>query len=65
MTCAEIAKRLVENDPELLSPENKEKLRSEIDAVYDREHSVRVTLIPEQVAAAVIRMTHEDDLPSA
>lgn len=65
MTCAEIAKRLVENDPELLSPENKEKLRSEIDAVYDREHSVRVTLTPEQVAAAVMRMTHEDDLPSA
>jgi hypothetical protein len=65
MTWAEIAKRLVENDPELLLPENKEKLRSEIDAIYDREHAVRVTLTPEQIAAAVMSVTHEDDLPSA
>jgi hypothetical protein len=40
MTWAEIAKRLVENEPELLLPENKEKLRGEIDAVYDRPHSL-------------------------
>ena len=65
MTWAEIAKRLVENDPELLLPENKEKLRSEIDAIYDREHAVRVTLTPEQIAAGVMSVTHEDDLPSA
>ena len=65
MTWAEIAKRLVENDPELLLPENKEKLRSEIDAIYDREHAVRVTLTPEQIAAGVMSVTHADDLPSA
>jgi len=65
MIRAEIAKRLVENEPELLLPENKEKLRSEIDAVYDREHAVRVTLTPEEIAATVMSVTHEDDLPSA
>jgi len=65
MIQAEIAKRLVENEPELLLPENKEKLRSEIDAVYDREHAVRVTLTPEEIAATAMSVTHEDDLPSA
>jgi hypothetical protein len=59
MTWAEIAKRLVENDPELLLPENKEKLRSEIGATYDREPAVRVTLTPEQAAARAL----EDDVP--
>ena len=59
MIWAEIAKRLVENDPELLLPENKEKLRSEIDAVYDREPAVRVTLTPEQAAARAL----EDGVP--
>jgi hypothetical protein len=65
MTWAEIAKRLVEDDPELLLPSNKEKLRSEIDTVYDREHAVRIKLTPEQVAAAIMSVTHDDDLPSA
>ena len=30
-----------------------------------REHAVRVTLTPEKIAAAVMSVTHEDDLPSA
>jgi hypothetical protein len=65
MTRAEIAKKLVEDNPELLLPTNKEKLRSEIDAIYDRDHTVRISLTPEQIAAALMSVTHEDDLPSA
>jgi len=42
---------------------NKEKLLSEIDVIYDREHAIRITLTPEQVAAATVSVTHEDDLP--
>ena len=65
MIWAEIAKKLVEDDPELLLPTNKEKLRSKIDAICDRDHAVRIKLTPEQVAAAIMSVTHDDDLPSA
>src|SRR6516225_5754165 len=34
---AEIAKKLVENDPALLLPINKDKLRNEIKSIWDRE----------------------------
>jgi hypothetical protein len=62
---AEIAKKLVEKDPALLLPTNKDKLLNEMEAIYMREYAVRVTLTPEEVAAAVMRATHEDDLPRA
>ena len=52
MVKAEIAKRLVGQDPSLQSPENKRKLLSEIDAIYDRDHAVKITLTPEQVIEA-------------
>jgi hypothetical protein len=65
MIQAEIAKELVEKDPALLLPENKDKLRSEVDTIYDREHAMKITLTSEEVAAAVLSVTHEDDLPHA
>ena len=41
---AEIAKTLVEKNPSLLLSVNKDKLRNEIQSIYDREHTVTVTL---------------------
>jgi hypothetical protein len=63
MCKAEIAKKLLEKDTALLLPENKEKLLNGIKSVYDREHTVTVTLTPQEVAVAKMAVTHEDDLP--
>jgi hypothetical protein len=38
MDKVEIAKKLIENDPALLLPINKDKLRNEIKSIYYREH---------------------------
>jgi hypothetical protein len=65
MIWAEIAKKLTEKDPTLLLPTNKDKLCKEIDTIYDREHAVKVTLSPEDIALAEMHATHEDDLPRA
>jgi hypothetical protein len=65
MKKAEIAKSLVEKDPSFMEPANRDKLRGEIDAIYDREHTVKVTLSPADIAAAVMLVTHEDVLPRA
>jgi hypothetical protein len=65
MIWAEIAKKLADEDPGLLLPTNKDKLRKEIETIYDREHAVKVTLGPADLAAAEMFITHEDDLPRA
>jgi len=65
MILAEIAKKLADKDPALLLPTNKVKLRKEIDTIYDREHAVKITLSPADIAAAVMLATHKDDLPRA
>ena len=54
MKMAEIAKALVEKDPSLMEPENRDKLMGEIDAIYDRDYAVKVTLTPEEVADAEV-----------
>ena len=64
MIQAEIAKRLVEQDTSLQSPENKQKFLSEIDAIYDRDHAVKVRLTPEQVVEAhVVAIMRAASLP--
>jgi hypothetical protein len=65
MQWAEKAKILVENDPTLLLPENKDKLLNEARSIYDRDHAVTVTLSPEDIARVKMIATHEDDLPEA
>jgi hypothetical protein len=65
MIKAKIAKKLADKDPALLLPTNKDKLRKEIDTIFDRGHTVKVTLSPADIAAAVMLVTHEDDLPRA
>jgi hypothetical protein len=61
MIQAEIAKKLVENDPALLLPINKDKLRNEIESIWDREH----TFGPKDLALMRMLSTDEDDLPRA
>ena len=65
MCQAAIAKKLVEKDPTLLLPINKDKLRNEIKSIYDREHAVIVTLDAQDMALVRMISTHEDDLPRA
>ena len=62
---AKIAKTLVESQAALLQPENKDRLLAEMDAIYDRDHAVVITLGPEDLALAEMLATHEDDLPQA
>jgi hypothetical protein len=48
----------------LRPPENKQKLLSEIDAIYDRDHAVKVRLTPEQVVEAdVVAIMRAATLP--
>jgi hypothetical protein len=65
MLMAQIAERLVAEDPDLLLPINKDKLRDAIASIYDRDHVIQVELSDQQIAAAQMMATHEDDLPSA
>ena len=65
MQQAEIAKKLVEEDPTLLLPTNKSKLRDAIKAIDERDHVVTVTLGTDDLALAKMLVTHEDDLPRA
>lgn len=60
---AQIAERLVAQEPELMLVQNKNKLLSAIDEVYQREHVVQYTLSAADVAFARMIVTHEDDLP--
>jgi hypothetical protein len=62
---AKIAKTLVESQAALVRPENKDTLLSEMDAIYDRDHAVIITLGPEDIALAEMLAAHEDDLPKA
>ena len=64
MIQAGIAKELVEEDPALLRPENKDRLMCKIDSIYQRDHTVTITLDPVNRAFADMIATHEDDLPS-
>jgi hypothetical protein len=62
---ADIAKKLAEEDPALLAAENKDQLLRKMEAIYDRDHAVKITLTEEDMALATMLAAHEDDLPSA
>lgn len=55
MAKAEIAKKLVEENPELLSPENKDQLMSKMESHYERDEVV--------ITLAELMGVHEHDLP--
>ena len=54
MRQAGIAKGLIAEDSDLALPGNKDRLLQAIDAMDDRDHAVKITLTPEEVA--VVRM---------
>jgi hypothetical protein len=65
MLMAEIAKNLVDKDPELTSPERKRELLDKVDKTWQRDHCITVTLDEKQLAGVQMMATHEDDLPQA
>jgi hypothetical protein len=62
---AKIAKRLAENDPDLLRPEHRKRLMKTVEAIYDRDHAVKVKLSDTDLAIAHMLATHEDDMGQA
>jgi hypothetical protein len=62
---AKIAKRLVGEDPTLISPARRVEFMERIETIYNRDHAVVVTLSDEEMALAQMTVTHEDDLPKA
>ena len=65
MIKAEIAKRLIADSPDLLAEDKRPDLIKGVNLVYDRDHTVVVTLTDEDLAVARMAATHEDDLPQA
>ena len=62
---ATIAKKLTDDNPQLLLPEMRENLMASIEEIYDRDHAVKVTLTEEDIASALMLGTHEDDMGQA
>ena len=60
---AEIAKILVKNDPGLIAPEKREALLEAVNAIYDRGHTVTITLTEQDLAVADMMAARTDDLP--
>ena len=60
---AEVAKKLVAENPELLLPMNQGKLWNEMKSIYNGPYTV--TLSDQDMAFARILATEEDELPSA
>lgn len=63
MRQADIAKRLVTEDPELLSFKRKDELMDAIYKIYNDEDVIKIELSSEDIESARMAATHEDDLP--
>ena len=57
MTQAEIARRLVEQNPELALPANREALLKSIDEIYQKDHSITVRLTEAEIAEVIDAQT--------
>ena len=65
MIKANIAKDLIADSPDLISPDQKTELMEAIDQIYEGDHAVTIKLDEEEIAEAQMAMAHEDDLPQA
>jgi hypothetical protein len=65
MIKAEIAKNLVAGDPNLMAPEKRDALLEAARAIYDRDHTVTITLRKQDLAMADMMAARIDDLPKA
>ena len=65
MIKAEIGRKLVEDNPNLLSEAPRSQLMAAITATYERDHGITVTLSEEEIALARMVVTRKEDLPSS
>jgi hypothetical protein len=65
MIKAEIAKNLVAGDPSLIVSERREALLEAVNAIYDRDRTVTITLTEQDLAAADMMAARTDDLSKA
>jgi hypothetical protein len=65
MIKAKIAESLVARDPSLMAPEKRDALLDAVRAIYDRDHTVTITLTEQDLAAADMMAARIDDLPKA
>jgi hypothetical protein len=64
-TKALIAKKLTDENPELLIPEMRKTLMAAIEEIYESDHAVKVKLTKEDLAFVQMLSTHEDDVGRA
>jgi hypothetical protein len=62
MIQAEIAKTLVESDESLILPENRHRLLEAVQAAYDRDHTITITLTKQDLAKAELLAARTDEL---
>lgn len=60
-----IAKALVQQRPELALPDHKAELMDAINAIYDRDHAVKITVDEKDLAFVKMLAAHERDLPQS
>ena len=65
MQKAEIAKGLVASDASLMAPNNRQRLLEAVEAVYDRDHAITVTLTEKDLAAVELMVARTNKLPQA
>jgi hypothetical protein len=65
MLQAEIAKGLVANDESLMEPNNRHLLLEAVKVIYEGDHTVRVTLTKEDLAAVDLMVARTNKLPQA
>jgi hypothetical protein len=65
MIRAEIAKTLIQSNPGFAAPEKRDVLLEAVRAIYDRDHSVTITLTEEDLAALGMVIARTDDLSKA
>jgi hypothetical protein len=61
----QIGKALVEKDPTFANPDRTHDWLKTIDEIHIRDHCVTVTLTEQEMAEAMMQVTHEKDLPRA
>jgi hypothetical protein len=60
-----IAKTLVKGDPSLMAPEKRNALLEVVTAIYDRDHTITITLTEQDRAAIELIVARTSDLPKA
>ncbi len=65
MLQAEIAKDLVAKDESLMAPNNRHALLEAVKVIYDRDHTVRVTLTKKDLARVELMAARTNELPQA